>query len=127
MNFIEQLNRQIEEQTRNGRKDVYVDAEDLKKLNPNIQPLGDRIYIKKEVLQEMIDKYEAKHKPDIKIKKRLINVLKGQLNIVKDDTLTEQEKNEQFDIIFKTMTFIANYEKTKNKTLVCDDNSEIEK
>ena len=128
MIFLEQLNRQIEEQTRNGRQDVYINAEDLKKLNPNIQPLGDRIYIKKEILQEMIDKYEAKQKPDFKIKKRLINVLKGQLNIVKDDAhLTEQEKNEQFDIIFKTMTFIANYEKTKNKTSVRDDNSEMEK
>ena len=128
MNFLEQLNKQIEEQTRNGRKDVYVDAEDLKKLNPNIQPLGDRIYVKKQVLQEMIYKYQEKQKPDFKIKKRLINVLRGQLNVVKTDSqLTEQEKNEQFDIIFKTMTFIANYEKTKNKTSVREDNSEIEK
>lgn len=117
MNFIEQLNRQIEEQTRNGRKDVYVNAGDFKKLNPNIQPLGDRIYIKKEVLQEMIDKYEAKQKPDIKIKKRLINTLKGQINVVKEDPhLNKEEKKEQLDIIFKTMTFIAEYErKQKNK------------
>lgn len=117
MNFIEQLNRQIEEQTRNGRQDVYVNAGDFKKLNPNIQPLGDRIYIKKEVLQEMIDKYEAKQKPDIKIKKRLINTLKGQINVVKEDPhLNKEEKKEQLDIIFKTMTFIAEYErKQKNK------------
>lgn len=117
MNFIEQLNRQIEEQTRNGRQDVYVNAGDFKKLNPNIQPLGDRIYIKKEVLQEMIDKYEAKQKPDIKIKKRLINTLKGQINVVKEDPhLNKEEKKEQLDIIFKTMTFIAEYEKKqKNK------------
>lgn len=117
MNFIEQLNRQVEEQTRNGRQDVYVNAGDLKKLNPNIQPLGDRIYIKKEVLQKMIDKYEAKQKPDIKIKKRLINTLKGQINVVKEDPhLNKEEKKEQLDIIFKTMTFIAEYErKQKNK------------
>lgn len=117
MNFIEQLNRQIEEQTRNGRQDVYVNAGDFKKLNPNIQPLGDRIYIKKEVLQKMIDKYEAKQKPDIKIKKRLINTLKGQINVVKEDPhLNKEEKKEQLDIIFKTMTFIAEYErKQKNK------------
>lgn len=117
MNFIEQLNRQIEEQTRNGRQDVYVNAGDFKKLNPNIQPLGDRIYIKKEVLQEMINKYEAKQKPEIKIKKRLINTLKGQINVVKEDPhLNKEEKKEQLDIIFKTMTFIAEYEKKqKNK------------
>lgn len=117
MNFIEQLNKQIEEQTRNGRQDVYVNAEDLKKLNPNIQPLGNRIYIKKQVLQEMIDKYEEKQKPDIKIKKRLINTLKGQINVVKEDPhLNKEEKKEQLDIIFKTMTFIAEYErKQKNK------------
>lgn len=117
MNFIEQLNKQIEEQTRNGRQDVYVNAGDFKKLNPNIQPLGDRIYIKKEVLQEMIDKYEAKQKPEIKIKKRLINTLKGQINVVKEDPhLNKEEKKEQLDIIFKTMTFIAEYEKKqKNK------------
>lgn len=117
MNFIEQLNRQVAEQTRNGRQDVYVNAEDLKKLNPNIQPLGDRIYIKKEVLQKMIDKYEAKQKPEIKIKKRLINTLKGQINVVKEDPhLNKEEKKEQLDIIFKTMTFIAEYErKQKNK------------
>lgn len=128
MNFIEQLNRQIEEQTRNGRQDVYVNAEELKKLNPNIQPLGDRIYIKKEILEKMIEKYEAKQKPDIKIKKRLINTLKGQINVVKEDPhLNKEEKKEQLDIIFKTMTFIAEYEKTKNKTSVRDDNSEIEK
>lgn len=128
MNFIEQLNRQIEEQTRNGRKDVYVNAGDLKKLNPSIQPLGDRIYIKKEVLNELIYKYQEKQKPDIKIKKRLINTLKGQINVVKEDPhLNKEEKKEQLDIIFKTMTFIANYEKTKNKTSVRDDNSEMEK
>lgn len=116
MNFIEQLNRQIEEQTRNGRQDVYVNAGDFKKLNPNIQPLGDRIYIKKEVLQKMIDKYEAKQKPDIKIKKRLINTLKGQINVVKEDPhLNKEEKKEQLDIIFKTMTFIAEYERQNNK------------
>lgn len=116
MNFLEKLNRQIEEQTRNGRQDVYVNAGDLKKLNPNIQPLGDRIYIKKEVLQEMIEKYEAKQKPDIKIKKRLINTLKGQINVVKEDPhLNKEEKKEQLDIIFKTMTFIAEYERQNNK------------
>lgn len=116
MNFLEKLNRQIEEQTRNGRQDVYVNAEDLKKLNPNIQPLGDRIYVKKQVLQEMIDKYEAKQKPDIKIKKRLINTLKGQINAVKEDPhLNKEEKKEQLDIIFKTMTFIAEYERQNNK------------
>lgn len=116
MNFLEQLNKQIEEQTRNGRQDVYVNAEDLKKLNPNIQPLGDRIYIKKEVLQKMIDKYEAKQKPEIKIKKRLINTLKGQINVVKEDPhLNKEEKKEQLDIIFKTMTFIAEYERQNNK------------
>lgn len=116
MNFIEQLNRQIEEQTRNGRQDVYVNAGDLKKLNPNIQPLGDRIYIKKEVLNELIYKYQEKQKPDFKIKKRLINVLRGQLNIVKTDSqLNEDEKFIQYDIIFKTMNFIAEYEKQNNK------------
>lgn len=117
MNFIEQLNRQIEEQTRNGRQDVYVNAGDFKKLNPNIQPLGDRIYIKKDILEKMVEKYEAKQKPDIKIKKRLINTLKGQINVVKEDPhLNKEEKKEQLDIIFKTMTFIAEYEKKqKNK------------
>ena len=128
MNFLEQLNKQIEEQTRNGRQDVYVNSEDLKKLNPSIQPLGDRIYVKKDILEKMIEKYEAKQKPDIKIKKRLINTLKGQINVVKEDPyLNKEEKKEQLDIIFKTMTFIAEYEKTKNKTSVRDDNSEIEK
>lgn len=116
MNFLEQLNRQIEEQTRNGRKDVYVNAEDLKKLNTNIQALGDRIYIKKEVLEEMIYKYQEKQKPDFKIKKRLINVLRGQLNVVKTDSqLSEDDKFIQYDIIFKTMTFIAEYERQNNK------------
>ena len=117
MNFIEQLNRQVAEQTRNGRQDVYVNAEDLKKLNPNIQPLGDRIYIKKEVLKEMIYKYQEKQKPDFKIKKRLINVLRGQLNVVKTDSqLSEEDKFIQYDIIFKAMNFIAQYEREqKNK------------
>lgn len=116
MNFLEQLNRQIEEQTRNGRNDVYVNAEDLKKLNPNIQPLGDRIYIKKEVLNELIYKYQEKQKPDFKIKKRLINVLRGQLNVVKTDSqLSEEDKFIQYDIIFKTMNFIAEYERQNNK------------
>lgn len=116
MNFLEQLNRQIEEQTRNGRQDVYINAEDLKKLNPNIQPLGDRIYVKKQVLQEMIDKYEAKQKPDFKIKKRLINVLRGQLNVIKTDSqLSEEDKFIQYDIIFKAMNFIAGYERQNNK------------
>lgn len=117
MNFLEQLNRQIEEQTRNGRQDVYINAEDLKKLNPNIQPLGDRIYIKKEVLEEMIYKYQEKQKPDFKIKKRLINVLRGQLNVVKTDSqLSEEDKFIQYDIIFKAMNFIAQYEREqKNK------------
>lgn len=128
MNFLEQLNKQIEEQTRNGRQDVYVNAGDLKKLNPNIQPLGDRIYVKKEVLQEMIYKYEAKQKPDIKIKKRLINVLRGQLNVVKTDfQLSEEDKFIQYDIIFKTMNFIAEYEKAKNKTLINNDSLDFEK
>lgn len=116
MNFLEQLNRQIEEQTRNGRQDVYVNAEDLKKLNPNIQPLGDRIYVKKEVLEEMIYKYQEKQKPDFKIKKRLINVLRGQLNVIKTDSqLSEDDKFIQYDIIFKTMNFIAGYERQNNK------------
>lgn len=116
MNFLEQLNRQIEEQTRNGRQDVYINAEDLKKLNPNIQPLGDRIYIKKEVLNEMIYKYQEKQKPDFKIKKRLINVLRGQLNVIKTDSqLSEDDKFIQYDIIFKTMNFIAGYERQNNK------------
>lgn len=116
MNFLEQLNKQIEEQTRNGRQEVYVNAEELKKLNPNIQPLGDRIYIKKEVLNELIYKYQEKQKPEFKIKKRLINVLRGQLNVVKTDSqLNEDEKFIQYDIIFKTMNFIAGYERQNNK------------
>lgn len=116
MNFLEQLNKQIEEQTRNGRQDIYINAEELKKLNPNIQPLGDRIYIKKEVLNEMIYKYQEKQKPDFKIKKRLINVLRGQLNVIKTDSqLSEEDKFIQYDIIFKTMNFIAEYERQNNK------------
>lgn len=116
MSILEKLDKQITEQTRNGRQDVYVNAEDLKKLNPNIQPLGDRIYIKKEVLQEMIYKYQEKQKPDFKIKKRLINVLRGQLNIVKTDSqLNEDDKFIQYDIIFKAMNFIAEYERQNNK------------
>ena len=115
MNFLEQLNKQIEEQTRNGRQEVYVNAEELKKLNPNIQPLGDRIYIKKEVLNEMIYKYQEKQKPEFKIKKRLINVLRGQLNVIKTDSqLSEEDKFIQYDIIFKTMNFIAGYERQNN-------------
>lgn len=128
MNFLEKLNRQIEEQTRNGRNDVYINTTDLRKLNPNIQPLGDRIYIKKEILEKMIEKYEAKQKPDIKIKKRLINTLKGQINVVKEDPhLNKEEKKEQLDIIFKTMTFIAEYEKAKNETLINNDSLDFEK
>lgn len=68
---ISTLKKEIEEQTRNGREEVYIKLEDLKLLDEHLAGnYGDkRMMINVDYIEELIAKYENKHsfKNDLKV------------------------------------------------------------
>lgn len=65
---IKKLKKEIEEQTRNGRKEVYVRLEDLKELVEGLEgTYGEsRMMIEADYIEELIAEYEEKHKNNFK-------------------------------------------------------------
>ena len=56
---IDKLKKEIEEQSRNGRQNIYVDTETLKELGVKADCEG-RVYIKLSQLERLIEEYEEK-------------------------------------------------------------------
>lgn len=65
---IERLKKEIEHQTRNGRKEVYIRLADIKELVDDLEgTYGDnRMLIEADYIEELITEYEEKHKNSFK-------------------------------------------------------------
>ena len=65
---IKKLKKEIEEQTRNGRKEVYIRLEDLKELVEGLEgTYGEsRKLVEVDYIEELIAEYEEKHKNNFK-------------------------------------------------------------
>lgn len=65
---IERLKKEIENQTRNGRTEVYIRLEDIKELVDGLEgKYGDnRMLIEADYIEELIAEYEEKHKNSFK-------------------------------------------------------------
>ena len=65
---IERLKKEIDMQTRNGRKEVYIRIEDIKELVDGLEgKYGDnRMLIEADYIEELIAEYEEKHKNNFK-------------------------------------------------------------
>ena len=65
---IERLKKEIDMQTRNGRKKVYIRIEDIKELVDGLEgKYGDnRMLIEADYIEELIAEYEEKHKNSFK-------------------------------------------------------------
>ena len=59
--LIEKLDREITQQTRNGRKDVYIEVDDLNKLGYGIDPnKKGRVYVDVGYLKIAMKRYQFK-------------------------------------------------------------------
>lgn len=60
---IKKLKKEIEEQTRNGRKEVYIRLEDLKELVEGLEgTYGEsRMMIEADYVEELIEEYEKRN------------------------------------------------------------------
>lgn len=65
---IEKLKKEIDMQTRNGRTEVYIRLADIKELVDGLEgKYGDnRMLIEADYIEELIAKYEEKHKNSFK-------------------------------------------------------------
>lgn len=65
---IERLKKEIDMQTRNGRKEVYIKMEDIKELCEGMEgSYGDnRMMIEADYIKELIKEYEKAHKNSFK-------------------------------------------------------------
>lgn len=65
---IERLKKEIDMQTRNGRTEVYIRLADIKELVDDLEgTYGDnRMLIEADYIEELIAKYEEKHKNSFK-------------------------------------------------------------
>ena len=59
MSILDKLDKQITEQSRNGRQRIYIDKEDLRELGKEVEGEG-REYIDKSELLNLIVKYRRK-------------------------------------------------------------------
>ena len=61
---IERLKKEIEHQTRNGKKEVYIRIEDLKELVDGLEgKYGDnRMFVEVDYIEELISGYEEKRR-----------------------------------------------------------------
>lgn len=89
---LQKLKREIEHQTRNGRKEVYVRLEDLKILNKTmVDSYGKgRIFVNAAELEDMIEEYEKKQfkeslKVDVTELQNKINNKEGEKIYYKDN------------------------------------------
>ena len=59
---IERLKKEIEHQTRNGKKEVYIRIEDLKELVDGLEgKYGDnRMFVEADYVEELIEEYEKR-------------------------------------------------------------------
>lgn len=69
-NFIERLDKEITEQTRNGREDVYILVEDLNKLGYGIDSnKKGRVYVDVNYLRIAMKRYQFKNSLKVDINK----------------------------------------------------------
>ena len=68
-NLIEKLDKEITEQTRNGREDVYIEVEDLNKLGYGIDPKKTgRVYVDVNYLRIAMKRYKFKDQLKVETK-----------------------------------------------------------
>lgn len=59
MEILERLEKEIKEQTRNGRNDIYVNIDDINTLKGKVHAHENRrIFIREELLNKMIEDYK---------------------------------------------------------------------
>ena len=58
MNLLEKLDKEITQQTRNGRTDIYISTDDLEKLGMSEFRTKGRVWIKADKLNKLIKRYK---------------------------------------------------------------------
>ena len=79
-NFIEKLKKEIAEQTRNGREDVYIEVDDLNKLGYGIDPnKTGRVYVDVAYLKIAIERYEFRGRVKVERKQQTFKELEAEI------------------------------------------------
>lgn len=88
---IERLKKEIDMQTRNGRKEVYIRMEDIKELCEGMAgSYGDnRMMIEADYMLELIDKYEKENKK---------NAFKDSLKVNVDTKMVSKNSHKYMNI-----------------------------
>lgn len=58
MNILEKLDKEITQQTRNGRSELYISTDDLEALGMSKFETSGRVWIKIEYLKKLINRYK---------------------------------------------------------------------
>ena len=78
--LLEKLEKEITEQTRNGRKDVYIEVDDLNKLGYGIDPKKTgRVYVDVTYLKIVIQRYKFKDTIRIEPKQQTFRQLEKEI------------------------------------------------
>lgn len=78
--LLEKLEKEITEQTRNGREDVYIEVDDLNKLGYNIDPKKTgRVYVDVAYLKIVIQRYKFKDTIRIEPKQQTFRQLEKEI------------------------------------------------
>ena len=95
MGLIEKLEEEIWQQTRNGRKDVYIDADDLRALGYYInENKKGRTFINVEELREYIRNYKKKDfKESLKVEVKPQQTYREFIKELKDIERNGEERN----------------------------------
>lgn len=64
MNLLEKLDKEITEQIRNGRTEIYISTDDLEALGMTPFENKGRVYIKIDELNKLIEIYKGKQKEE---------------------------------------------------------------
>ena len=93
MDILEKIDKEIKEQTRNGRTDIYVSTEDLKELGYKHIQEGERQFINIAILENLIQRY--KFKTNLKVEPYMVQDMKKKINQGIDPDEILQRKNDE--------------------------------
>ena len=78
--LLEKLDKEITEQTRNGREDVYIEVDDLNKLGYGIDPnKTGRVYVDVAYLKIAIERYEFRDRVKVERKQQTFKELEAEI------------------------------------------------
>ena len=101
MDLLEKLDKEITEQTRNGRENIYVDVKDLEQLGYKIDKNKQgRIYVDLNILKLYINKY--KFKDGLKVQPQQVQKQETFKDLEKDiKRIEDKTPDESWDSVTK--------------------------